>query len=110
MKYVPRPGIVKVRLCGMNVLIPTREASAYCKTLQPLPMLWNATWDAFCKGSTIEKSVPVHVLITKKSPEECRSRLELFCKAMVEKGFFIEVPDEISEEGVAENQHKEDSL
>ncbi len=94
MYYKPRPGIVKTKLCGMNVLIPQREASAYCTTIQQLPMLWAATWDAFCKGASIESSIPVHVAFTKKSPEECRVKLEQFCRTMVERGFMVEVPEE----------------
>lgn len=94
MNYKPRPGIVKVKLCGMNVLVPSREASAYCTSLYPLSTLWNATWEAFGRGTTIEKVVPVHALLTKKSPEECREKLEQFCRTMVEKGFFLEVSDE----------------
>ena len=94
MNYRQRPGIVKVKLCGMNVLIPSREASANCTSIYPLSTLWNATWEAFGRGTTIEKSIPVHVLFTNKSPEECRERLERFCKTMVERGFMIEVPDD----------------
>lgn len=94
MNYKPRPGIVKTKLCGMNVLIPLREASACCASIQKLPMLWSATWDAFCRGSSIERSIPVHMLLTKKSEEECRRDLEQFCQTMVERGFFIEVPDD----------------
>lgn len=94
MIYKPRPGIVKTKLCGMNVLVPQREASAFCASLQPLSFLWSATWDAFCNGSTIEKSVPVHVLFTKKTPEDCRADLEKFCTTMVERGFMIEVSEE----------------
>jgi len=94
MNYKPRPGIVKLKLCGMNVLVPTRAASGECHVIQPLPMLWSATWEAFARGGSIEKAVPVHVLMTKKTPEECRANLEQFCRDMVQKGFFIEVPEE----------------
>ncbi len=94
MNYRPRPGIVKTKLCGMNVLIPTREASEYCQSIQVLPMLWAATWEAFDRGSSIEKAIPVHVIFTKKTPEECRENLQKFCTDMVKKGFFIEIPEE----------------
>lgn len=94
MNYKPRPGIAKVKLCGKDVLIPLREASEYCKTTLVLPTLWSATWNAFCRGSSIEKTVPVHVLFTKKNPEECRAKIQEFCCDLVEKGFFIEVPDD----------------
>ena len=103
MNYKPRHGIVKVKLCGMNVLVPTREASAYCTTIQMLPTLWNATWEAFGRGTTIEKSVNVHVMLTKRTPEECRQRIEAFCKSMVEKGFFVEVLDEETESEAEQN-------
>lgn len=89
------------KLCGMNVLIPQREASAFCSSIQRLPFLWAATWDAFSRGTTIEKSVPVHVMLTKKTPEECRADLEKFCRTMVERGFMIEVPDDQPDPGTA---------
>lgn len=56
------------------------------------------TWDAFSNGKTIEESVPVHALLTKKTPEECRASLEEFCSLMVERGFMVEIPDDLSEE------------
>ena len=97
MNYKPRPGIVKVKICGMNVLVPTREAAAYCTTLQVLPTLWSATWEAFGRGTTIDKAVPVFEMLTKRPPEQCRERLERFCRVMVERGFFLEVPEEAEE-------------
>lgn len=96
MNYKQRPGIVKVKLCGMNVLIPTRQASAFCTTLQALPTLWSATWEAFGRGATVDSAASIHALLTKKSPEACREKLERFCRSMVEKGFMIEVPEEPS--------------
>lgn len=96
MNYKQRPGIVKIKLCGMNVLVPTREASACCQSLQVLPTLWSATWEAFGRGATLDAAVSVHSMLTKKSPEECRQRLERFCGNLVEQGFLMEVPEEIS--------------
>lgn len=94
MNYRPRPGIVNTKICGLNVLIPSREAYPECQNIQVLSMLWNATWHAFSRGTTIEKAVPVHVAFTKKTEAECRASLEQFCRTMVERGFFIEVPEE----------------
>lgn len=94
MHYQPRPGIVKTKICGVWVLIPSREAFDHCRTIQRLPLLWAATWDAICQGTPMEKSVEVHQILTKKTPEETRARIEAFCQELCKKGFLMEVPEE----------------
>ncbi len=94
MNYQPRPGIVKTTLCGMQVLIPSREASAYCGSIQRLPLIWSVAWEAFSNGMTVENFIPIYAAFTKKGTEACRENLELFCRTMVERGFMLEVPEE----------------
>lgn len=93
MNYRPRPGIVKTKLCGMNVLIPQREASDFCASIQRLPFIWSVAWEVFSKGVTTEDFLPIYQAFMKKTPEESRQDVELFCKTMAERGFLIELPD-----------------
>ena len=94
MKYRARPGIVKTKICDQYVLIPTREASDACTTILPLPKLWAATWDAIITDYPMDKSVKIHMLLTRQSEEEVRKRISDFCKSLCKQGFLIEVPDE----------------
>lgn len=94
VNYRPRPGIVKTKLCGMQVLIPCREASSWCTSIQRLPLIWSVAWESFSQGVTVEKFIPIYAAFTKKPPEECRENVELFCRTMVERGFMIEVLEE----------------
>ena len=96
-QYIPRPGIVRTKICGVHVLIPSREAFAHCSTIQRLPLLWAATWDGLANGKTLEETVQFHRILTKKSEEEILQRLETFYAALCEKGFLIEVPDSEAE-------------
>ena len=97
MNYRPRPGIVKTKLCGMQVLIPQREASAFCDSIKRLPLIWSVAWEAFSNGVSVENFLPIYQAFMKKSPEESRQNVELFCKSMVEHGFLIEVPEDSEE-------------
>ena len=94
MKYKAREGVVLTKLCGMNVLIPTRAAFDSCHTIQPLPLLWAATWDCLAKGKPTEEIIQVHQILTKKSREEIVSKLEQFYEDLANKGFAIRCEDE----------------
>ena len=94
MNYKPRPGIVCTKICGRNVLIPTREASAYCRTIQMLSGFRFLTWQSLSNGGTVETLAVLFALLKKKPEEECREEVEQFCRTLAERGFLEEVPDE----------------
>lgn len=94
MKYRPRPGIVLTKVCGMNVLIPTRMAYGDCHTIRQLPMLWAATWDLISRGTAEETIIRVHQIFTKNTDMEIRRKVEDFCKKLCEEGFMIYEPDD----------------
>lgn len=93
-RYKVRPGIVMLTICRQPVLAPSREASAYCHVLQPLPMLWAVTWEAFEKEKPMEKILRLHEILTKKSREEAERSVNEFCEELTKKGFMIRVTDE----------------
>lgn len=86
-QYKVRPGIVLAFICKQPVLIPTRAASEYCKKIKPLPYLWAATWAAIEKGISMDETIKVHQIMTKKPEAEVIARIERFCEDMTKKGF-----------------------
>ncbi len=93
MKYMQRPGIVLTRICNYFVLIPTRAAFSECSTVRQLSFLWAATWKLLSKDNSDEDIMQVHRILTKRSDEEIRDRLERFYKEMYEAGFLIQTDD-----------------
>ena len=94
MKYQPRPGVILVSICKTPVLIPTREAYSHCPRVQKLPLTWAILWDALSNGKPIEKVVEAYRLLSGKSEEEIREKLENICHALCEKGYMIEIPED----------------
>ena len=99
MKYKKRPGILVEKICGQNILIPTRSAYPYCKNILPLKLVWLATWELIGEEDGDEKIMRFHQILTKKTDEEIRTRVTKFCKDLVKMGFLIELPEEESEGG-----------
>lgn len=88
---------MKTKLCGMNVLIPSRSVCQVCSSVQRLPMLWAATWDAMCRDVPLEDTINFHMMLTHKSREEVLANYERFCEELYRKGFMIKVPEEPAE-------------
>ena len=100
-QYSPRPGIVRTKICGVYVLIPSREAFDACSSIQQLPMLWAATWDGLVNGRTLEETVNFHRILTKKTDEEILRNLETFYDGLAQKGFLIVKEEEKETEPAA---------
>ena len=96
MKYKPRPGIVMAKICDMNLLIPTRMAFSECQAMLRLPVIWALTWNLLVEEDD-EKIFQLHKILTKKTDDEIKERLDMFYKEMVEKGFMI-VSNEATQE------------
>ena len=94
MYYKPRKGIVKTAICGVQVLIPSREAFGSCSTIQRLPNFWAMTWEALSNGVPMERIAAIHCEVTKKPKEDVCANLERFCRDLCRKGFLVEVPEE----------------
>ena len=100
--YKPYPGIVHTKICGVHVLIPTREAYSHCDTIQKLPLIWAMTWNGLVRGKTLEETVEVHRILTRKSKEEILQQLEYFYELLLDKGFLMVVADDEDQENTTE--------
>lgn len=94
MKYRPRDGIVTTKICDMMVLIPSRAASEYCNTIQPLPLLWYLTWQAIIENKPFEILLKAHKILTKRTDDDIIERINKFCDSLCQKGFLEEIPEE----------------
>ena len=93
MTYEPRRGILMEKICGMSLLIPTREAMDACDTVQYLPLLWAETWKAICAGKPVKVILDAHEILTRQPPEKVRADYDTFCRELCKKGFLIQVDD-----------------
>ena len=95
MKYVETPGIVRTKICGQTVLLPTRAASHRCKTARILPMLWAGTYNSICRGAPMEKILTVHrIFMKQKTDEQILAEVEAFCERLCAEGFLTRVEDD----------------
>ena len=92
MKYKPRPGIVYTKICGVNMLIPTRSVYDVCDRIEILPWLKDAAWRSLCSGNTVENLIKGHRILTKCSEEEATAYYMDFCDDLCKKGFLL--PDD----------------
>ena len=90
MTYKPNPGIVHTKLCGLDVLIPTRAAFDSCQQIVSLPPLWAAAWDSLSTGNPLDNLIKAMMILTKKSDGEIRPIFEGFCRDMAAKGLMQE--------------------
>ena len=98
MKYLPRPGVTKVSLCGMFVLVPSRLAFAHCKSFLPLSLTDCIIWDGIEKDYPLEKVLDFFHVFSKSSDEELIKQIGGFCQTLLEKGFIIPKPEETGSE------------
>ncbi len=89
MNYVPAPGIVRTTLCGMNVLIPTRQAFESCHTIFRLTLIGAIIWTGIEKNYPMEKVLEAYRIFSKKSDEELTAKVEEFCQALCRRGFAL---------------------
>ncbi|MBQ6159659.1 MAG: hypothetical protein IJK24_01795 [Oscillospiraceae bacterium] len=94
MTYQARPGVALVSICKEPVLIPNREAYAYCKRIQKLPLIWALVWDAISMGKSMDHVVRVNQILSKKPEAEVREKIESVCQKLCEMGYLIAVEDD----------------
>lgn len=89
MKFKPRPGIVRARICGQYILIPTREASGYCDRIIKLSLMGAALWEELEKGKGTDNVCLFFQKLSKKSEEEVQSKINRILSELYEKGYLM---------------------
>ncbi len=91
MRYNIRPGISHIKVCGVHLLVPNREASENCKEIMQLKLTGAITWELIENGRTIEDIYQLYRVLSKKDPEVVQKRVDSFLDDLCEKGFLIRV-------------------
>ena len=93
-QYEVRPGIVKTEICGVRLLVPTRQASEACPGVLRLNMIADFAWTILCKtddpGEAVEKIRKVVALLSKAPDDVVIKRVERLLSELCERGFLIE--------------------
>ncbi len=93
MTYKVRPGIVHLRICGVDILAATRALWEQCPAVRPLPRKWAVTWTLLEKGSS-ETVVNTFCRLLRKPKEEVQEEFEKVFEELYKEGYLIEAEDE----------------
>lgn len=94
MNYKPRPGIALIKLCGAQVLVPTRQASTHCSRIRALSVTEIIVWRGLERELSQKRIGELCGIFLRKSEEELRAYVEETIQKFLDDGFLIEVPDE----------------
>lgn len=92
--YKPRPGIVRVRICGEYLLVPTRKASEVCPRVIRLKLMAAALWEEIEKGNGMDKICLFFEKLSKKPKEEVEEQIDKVLRGLYENGYLIKAGDE----------------
>ena len=93
MIYKIRPGIVRLRICDVDLLAATRQVWEQCPAVRPLPRIWAACWALMENGSTSEEAVDTFVRLFRQSEEEVHAKLGNVFETLYSEGYLIEAED-----------------
>ncbi len=93
MAYKIRDGIVRVRICGSDVLVATRPVWEKCPRVRTIPKMWAACWAVMENGRTDEDVVTAFAGLLRKPEDEIRQRFDKMFKTLCKEGYLIEVEE-----------------
>ncbi len=94
MVYRPRPGIVLLNICGVQVLAATRATWEDCKQIRPVPNLCGACWTLMDRGKTSEEAMRYLIDKFHFAEEKVRQKLVPLLDVLCEEGFLIPAEEE----------------
>ncbi len=94
MTYKYRQGIVRVRICGEHLLIPTREASEQCPEIIRLPLLSAAVLEEIEKGRDLSIISGMFQKLTGKTADDIDNRIEATLEDLCDRGYLMQVGDD----------------
>lgn len=94
MKYKLRPGVVLANICGVSLLIPGREASAFCPYIRKISLPVVVALDKMSKNESWDFAYEVYSQLLNKSMEEARQKIDGQLASLCENGFLITMEDE----------------
>ena len=92
MNYMPRPGDVRVTLCGRSILVPSRAVFSVCNNILPISLFESLVWGGIEKDYPVEKILEALHIFSKAPDEELIVKIDEICQRFYEKGFIISKP------------------
>lgn len=89
MNYKIRHGIIRTKICGVQMLVPTREASEKCPNVMQLSLISSIVWETIEKNMPMEKAHQACKILLRKSDEEVDARIKTIIDHFCEKGFLV---------------------
>ncbi len=94
MNYKIRSGIVRIKICGEYLLVPTRKASETCPKIMKLSLMGAALWEEIEKGNGTDNICIIFQKLAKKPREEIEARINSILEDLCEKSYLIRVEEE----------------
>ncbi len=89
MKYSCRPGIVLSKICGVWLLIPTREASEHCPGILHLTLPSVFVWGMLEKGKSERDMCKALSILMHKDEDAMQDVLHSIIQSFLKKGALI---------------------
>lgn len=90
MTYKARQGIAMIRISGVNILVPTRQAAADFPHTRVLSLPEALVWRGLEKGMALEKIGEACNLFLRRPKAEASAYVEETIRKLADKGFLIE--------------------
>ena len=98
MRYEVRTGIVRMKICGVSFLSPTRKAAKDCSLIMPLKFFVGIIWTLLSEGKTIDEVYEVFQKLLGSSrnnltEEQITEIVDKNLKELVDNGYVIRAED-----------------
>jgi len=96
MDYRPRKGIILLKICDANLLVPLREASDACKEIASISVFETLVWKRLEKGEDMDTVITAFSKLASRPPEDIRARIDSFLDNLYGKGFIVKTDEAFS--------------
>ena len=93
MAYKIRPGIVRVRICGKDLLVAKRSVWEECPRVRIIPKLWAACWAVMENDRTDQDVVAAFAGLLNKSEDEVRERFDKIFRTLYDENYLIKTEE-----------------
>ncbi len=93
MAYKIRPGIVRVRICGKDLLVAKRSVWDECPRVRAIPKLWAACWAVMENDRTDDDVVTAFAGLLRKPENEIRERFAKIFRTLYDENYLIKVQE-----------------
>ena len=94
MKYICRPGVVLEKICGVNLLIPTHEASSFFPHVLKLSFPALLIWSTLSDNQPLARAERVFERLSHKPAEDIHQLVQNCVNELAASGALISLEEE----------------